>query len=49
MKSVNKNDTNELIYKAKRLTEKTDLQLPKGKGGEGYIRDLGLADVYYYI
>ena len=33
VKSVNKNDTNELIYKANRLTEKTDLQLPEGKGG----------------
>ena len=32
-----KNDTNELIYKTETdsQTQKPDLRLPKGKGGEG--------------
>ena len=29
-----KNDTNELIYKTDSQTQKTNLQLPKGKGRE---------------
>ena len=28
-----KNDTNELIYKSDSQTQKTNFQLPKGKGG----------------
>ena len=47
-----KNDTNELIYKTEidSQIQKTNLWLPKGKGGgEGQISDLGLTDTNYYI
>ena len=46
-----KYDTNEVIYKTETdsQTQKTNLWLPKGKGGEGYIRSLGLTDTHYYV
>ena len=45
-------DTNDLIYKRETdsQTQKTNLWLPKGKGGGGgKIRSMGLADTNYYI
>ena len=46
-----KNNTNELIYKTETdsQAQKTNLLLPKGKEGEGQIRNLGLTDTHYYI
>ena len=43
-------DTNELIYETETdsQTQKTNLWLPKGKGGNKF-RDLGLTDTSYYI
>ena len=49
---IQKNDTNELIYKTKTdsQTLKTNLWLPKGKGREeGRVRSLELTHVHYYI
>ena len=47
-----KYDTNEIIYETEidSQTQKTNLQLPKGKGGgERINQELGLADTNYYI
>ena len=43
-----KNDTNELIYKTDSQTSKTNYGYQRGNvGGEGQIRSLGLANIYY--
>ena len=46
-----KNDTNELISRTKigSQTWKINVWLPKGNGGKGYIRKLGLTDTNYCI
>ena len=44
-----KYDTNEPIYKTNRLTERTDLWLPRRGLGEGRLGNLRLADTKYYI
>ena len=41
--------TSELIYETDSQTQRTDLWLPKGGVGEGWIGNLGLADANYYI
>ena len=49
--NLKENDTNELIYKTEidPQPQKTNLWLPKGKGGEGLIRSLGLTYTHYCI
>ena len=46
-----KYDTEECIYETQTdsQTQRTDLWLPKGEGGEGWLVSLELADVNYYI
>ena len=46
-----KYDTNELIYETETdsQVQRTDLWLPRGWEGEGWIRSLGLADANCYI
>ena len=38
-----------LSHDASTQAQKTKLLLPKGKEGEGQIRNLGLTDTHYYI
>ena len=47
----NPKNANELNFKTERVsqTQKTDLHLPKGKGVERKIRNLGLIDILLYI
>ena len=47
---LKKNDMNEFIDKIEKDSQtENKLRLPKGKGGVGQIRSLGLADTHYYI
>ena len=39
---------NELIYEIDSQIQKTNLWLPKGKGGEEKIKSMELTDTHYY-